>query len=77
LRWIAPTATDGLTGYNVEIRANGKGDWNVIATVPANQLTQSVTKSDTTGWTQFRVTSVYADGQTASAAVFGIAGVFA
>ena len=77
LRWIAPTATDGLTGYNVEIRANGKGNWNVIATVPANQLTQSVTKSDTTGWTQFRVTSVYADGQTASAAVFGIAGVFA
>ena len=77
LRWIAPTATDGLTGYNVEIRANGKGDWNVIATVPADQLTQSVTKSDASGWTQFRVTSVYADGQTASATVFGIPGVFA
>ena len=77
LRWVAPTATDGLTGYNVEIRANGKGDWNVIATVPADQLTQSVTKSDATGWTQFRVTSVYSDGQTASATVFGIPGVFA
>ncbi len=77
LRWIAPTAMDGLTGYNVEIRANGNGDWNVIATVPADQLTQSVTKSDASGWTQFRVTSVYADGQTASAAVFGIPGVFA
>lgn len=77
LRWIAPTATDGLTGYNVEIRANGKGDWNVIATVPADQLTQSVTKGDGSGWTQFRVTSVYADGQTASATVFGIPGVFA
>ena len=77
LRWIAPTATDGLTGYNVEIRANGKGDWNVIATVPADQLTQSVTKSDGSGWTQFRVTSVYADGQSASATVFGIPGVFA
>ena len=77
LRWIAPTAMDGLTGYNVEIRANGNGDWNVIATVPADQLTQSVTKSDASGWTQFRVTSVYADGQTASATVFGIPGVFA
>ena len=77
LRWVAPTAMDGLTGYNVEIRANGKGDWNVIATVPADQLTQSVTKSDGSGWTQFRVTSVYADGQTASATVFGIPGVFA
>lgn len=77
LRWMAPTAMDGLTGYNVEIRANGKGDWNIIATVPADQLTQSVTKSDASGWTQFRVTSVYADGQTASATVFGIPGVFA
>ena len=77
LRWVAPTATTGLTGYNVEIRANGNGDWKVIATVPGDQLTQSVTQSDGTGWTQFRVTSVYSDGQTASATVFGIPGVFA
>ena len=77
LRWVAPTATTGLTGYNVEIRANGTGDWKVIATVPGDQLTQSVTQGDGTGWTQFRVTSVYSDGQTASATVFGIPGVFA
>ena len=76
LRWIAPMATDGLTGYNVEIRANGVGDWIIIATVPADQLTQSVTKSADTGWTQFRVTSVYSDGQSASATVFGIPGEF-
>ena len=77
LRWVAPTATAGLTGYNVEIRANGTGDWKVIATVPGDQLTQSVTQGDGTGWTQFKVTSVYSDGQTASATVFGIPGVFA
>ena len=76
LRWIAPTATDGLTGYNVETRANGIGDWTVIATVPANQLTQAVSKNGDTGWTQFRVSSVYSDGQTASATVFGIPGEF-
>ena len=76
LRWIAPMATDGLTGYNVEVRANGAGDWMVIATVPADQLTQNVTKSGDTGWTQFRVTSVYSDGQSASATVFGIPGEF-
>lgn len=76
LRWIAPTATDGLTGYNVEIRANGTGDWTTIATVPADQLTQAVTKNGDAGWTQFRVTSVYSDGQTASATVFGIPGEF-
>ena len=76
LRWVAPMATEGLTGYNVEIRANGTGDWTVIATVPADQLTQAVTKSGDAGWTQFRVSSVYSDGQTAPATVFGIPGEF-
>ncbi len=76
LRWIAPTAVDGLAGYNVEIRANGAGEWTVIATVPADQLTQNVTKASDSGWTQFRVSSVYSDGQTASATAFGIPGEF-
>ena len=76
LRWVAPTAIEGLTGYNVEIRANGVGEWTVIATVPAGQLTQDVTKTSGSGWTQFRVSSVYADGQTASATAFGIPGEF-
>jgi hypothetical protein len=76
LRWVAPSAVDGLTGYNVDVRANGAGDWVTIATVPADQLTQNVTKSSDTGWTQFRVSSVYSDGQVASAAVFGIPGEF-
>ncbi len=76
LRWVAPMAMDGLTGYNVEIRANGVGDWSVIATVPVDQLTQGVSKSGDSGWTQFRVSSVYSDGQSASATVFGIPGEF-
>lgn len=76
LRWVAPTATEGLTGYNVEIRSSGTGDWTTVATVPVDQLTQSVTKSSDTGWTQFRVSSVYSDGQTAPATAFGIPGEF-
>ena len=76
LRWVAPMATDGLTGINVEIRANGTGDWTTIATVSPTQTTQAVTKNSDTGLTQFRVTSVYSDGQTASATVFGIPGEF-
>ena len=76
LRWVAPTAVEGLTGYNVEIRAKGQGEWTVIATVPADQLTQNVTKASDSGWTQFRVSSVYSDGQTASATAFGIPGEF-
>ena len=76
LRWVAPMAVDGLTGFKVEIRANGTGDWSAIAEVPADQLSQEVTKSGDTGWTQFRVSSVYSDGQVASATVFGIPGEF-
>jgi hypothetical protein len=76
LRWVAPMATEGLTGYNVEIRANGTGDWTIIATVPADQLTQAVTQSGDAGWTQFRVSSVYSDGQSAPAKIFGIPGEF-
>lgn len=76
LRWVAPMAVAGLTGYNVEIRANGAGEWTVIATVPADQLTQNVTKASDSGWTQFRVSSVYSDGQSASATAFGIPGEF-
>ena len=76
LRWVAPSALDGLTGYNVEVRANGAGDWMTIATVPVDQLTQNVTKSSNSGWTQFRVSSVYSDGQIASSSVFGIPGEF-
>ena len=76
LRWAAPSAVDGLTGYNVEVRANGDGDWMTIGTVPVDQLTQSVIKTSDSGWTQFRVSSVYSDGQIASSAVFGIPGEF-
>ncbi|MSW73353.1 MAG: hypothetical protein F2833_05130 [Actinobacteria bacterium] len=76
LRWVSPSATEGLTGYNVEIRSNGVGEWTVIATVPADQLTQNVTKSSDSSWTQFRVSSVYSDGQIASATVFGIPGEY-
>jgi hypothetical protein len=76
LRWVAPTAMEGLTGYNVEIRAAGTTEWTVIATVPADQLTQNVTKISDSGGTQFRVSSVYSDGQTASAKIFGFAGEY-
>jgi len=76
LRWIAPTATDGLTGFNVEIRANGIGEWTTIATVSPTQTTQTVTMNSETGWTQFRLSSVYSDGQTVAAKIFGLKGEY-
>ena len=74
LRWFAPAATDGLTGYLVEIAPDGKA-WQSVATVPADQTTLEMTKSEG-GWTQFRVSSVYSDGQVAPAKIFGLPGQY-
>jgi hypothetical protein len=74
LRWIAPAATDGLTGYLVEIAPDGK-EWQSVATVPADQTTLEMAKSEG-GWTQFRVSSVYSDGQVAPAKIFGLPGQY-
>jgi hypothetical protein len=74
LRWVAPAATGGLTGYLVEIAPNGK-TWQSVATVPVDQLTLEMTMSDG-GWTQFRVSSVYSDGQVLPAKIFGLKGQY-
>jgi len=76
LRWVEPTSAADLTGYNVEIRSNGAGDWSTIATVPTNQFSQEVTKVSDSGWTQFRVSSVYDNGDIVAATIFGIPGEF-
>ena len=75
LRWKAPMATEGLTGFNVELKPAG-ADWTVVATTGPTELTHAVTLTSSDSWTQFRVTSVYADGQTASAKIFGLAGQY-
>mgnify|MGYP000237489704 CR=1 FL=1 len=67
---------DATTKPIVALAIKGTGEWSVIATLPADQLTQNVTKASDSGWTQFRVSSVYSDGQTASATAFGIPGEF-
>jgi hypothetical protein len=74
LRWFSPAATEGLTGYLVEIAPDGK-EWQSVATVPADQTTLEMTKSEG-GWTQFRVSSVYSDGQVAPAKIFGLPGQY-
>ena len=48
--WTAPSAVDGLTGYNVEISVSS-GPWKLISTVPAAQLSLDVKKESNAGWT--------------------------
>jgi hypothetical protein len=75
ITWKAPAASAGLTGYKVEIRVN-RGEWVVKSEVPADQLAIDFTKTETTGETAFRVSSIYSDGQEAVGNTFGFAGVF-
>jgi hypothetical protein len=74
VNWKAPTAAEGITGYNVELRANGAGDWKLVATVPATVFKQQITKNDTTGWVQVKVSTVYSDGEVVAGKIHGLPG---
>jgi hypothetical protein len=76
ITWKAPAATAGLTGYKFEVRS-GMGEWKESGMLPATQLSVELTKGSADGSTSFRVSSVYSDGQIATAKAFGFAGQFA
>jgi hypothetical protein len=76
ITWKAPAATAGLTGYKFETRS-GMGEWKEAGTFPATQLSVELSKGSADGSTSFRVSSVYSDGQIATAKAFGFAGQFA
>ena len=76
ITWKAPTATAGLTGYKFEVRS-GMGEWKESGVLPATQLSIEFTKGSADGSTSFRVSSVYSDGQIATAKAFGFSGQFA
>jgi hypothetical protein len=75
ITWKAPAATAGLTGYKFEVRS-GMGEWKESGVLPADQLSIEFTKVSTDGSTSFRVSSMYSDGQIATAKAFGFAGQF-
>ena len=76
ITWKAPAATAGLTGYKFETRS-GMGEWKESGVLPATQLSIDFTKGSADGSTSFRVSSVYSDGQIATAKAFGFSGQFA
>ena len=76
ITWKAPAATAGLTGYKFETRS-GMGEWKESGVLPATQLSIEFTKGSADGSTSFRVSSVYSEGQIATAKAFGFSGQFA
>jgi hypothetical protein len=75
ITWKTPAATAGLTGYKFEVRS-GMGEWREAGVLPADQLSIEFTKASTDSSTSFRVSSMYSDGQIATAKAFGFAGQF-
>jgi hypothetical protein len=75
ISWKAPAASDGLSSYKVEVRVN-RGDWVIKSEVPSDQLSIDFSKTDSSGETSFRISSVYSDGQEAVGNTFGFSGVF-
>jgi hypothetical protein len=52
-------------------------DWKESGMLPATQLSIEFTKGSADGSTSFRISSVYSDGQIATAKAFGFAGQWA
>lgn len=73
--WNATTAADGLKGYSVEFSSNG-GSYSEVATVGTDVTKYDITKTDTEGWTSFKISAVYNDGQKAEGKVFGLPGQY-
>jgi len=73
--WYPATGATGIATYNIEVAKNG-GDFKILATVPASQITLNVTKTDGTGWTSFKISAVYQDGTTVAGKVFGLPGQY-
>jgi len=73
--WNASTATEGLTGYSIEFSSNG-GAFTEVTIVGTDVFKYDITKSDTAGWTSFKISAVYSDGQKAEGKVFGLPGQY-
>ena len=73
--WKESLVTNGLKGYSIEIRSNN-GAWNKVGEVPVGTLKYNVKTVDTSGWSAFRISALYSDGQVASGKVFGLPGQY-
>jgi len=75
LRWKAPAASDGLTGYTVSVSYNAV-DFVEVSTVGADQLSFDIALASDEGGTQFLLQSVYSDGTKVDAAKFSLKGKY-
>jgi hypothetical protein len=75
LRWKAPAAIEGLTGYLISISYNAV-DFKEVGTVPADQFSLDIARVGDEGGTQFFIQSVYSDGTKADGSKFSLRGKY-
>jgi len=75
LRWKAPAAVEGLTGYLISISYNAV-DFKEVSTVPADQFSLDIARVGDEGGTQFFIQSVYSDGTKADGKKFSLRGKY-
>jgi hypothetical protein len=71
ISWKELTATDGLTGFRVEISSNSSKNWTSFAEVSSTDTSVEMTKTSEDGSTSVRVVALYSDGQEVIGNEFG------
>jgi hypothetical protein len=71
ISWKALQATDGLTGFRVELSSNSSKNWTSFAEVSSTESSVELSKTSEDGSTSIRVVSIYSDGQEVIGNAFG------
>jgi hypothetical protein len=71
ISWKELKATDGLTGFRVELSSNSSKNWMSFAEVSSTESSVELSKTSEDGSTSIRVVALYSDGQEVIGNEFG------
>jgi len=75
LRWKAPAATEGITGYSISVSYNAK-DFTEVTTTASDVYSFDIAMASDEGGTQFLIQTVYSDGTKVDGKKFSLKGKY-
>jgi hypothetical protein len=75
LRWKAPAASEGITGYAISVSYNAK-DFTEVTTTAADVYSFDIAMASDEGGTQFLIQTVYSDGTKVDGKKFSLKGKY-
>lgn len=75
LRWKAPAAAEGITGYAISVSYNAK-DFTEVTTTAADVYSFDIAMASDEGGTQFLIQTVYSDGTKVDGKKFSLKGKY-